>query len=45
MDSSDIVNRIMNLKKMSVELKESTENKDGVDLHLIKSIMGLKKEP
>ena len=39
MDTADVVKRILNLKKMSVELKESTENKESMDLNFVKGII------
>ena len=39
MNTSDIVKRILNLKKMSVELKQTTDNKSEIDLKTVKSII------
>ena len=39
MDTTDIVKRILNLKKMSVELKETTSQNSSMDVSFMKNIL------
>lgn len=43
MNSSEIVKRIMELKKVSVELKQTTEEKKNLDSNLLRGILEMGK--
>ena len=43
MNTSEIVKRIMELKKVSVELKQNTEEKKSMDSNLLRGILEMGK--